>query len=286
MSNENRLTYLGSRIVEKVEEFVERAYSSAAKAVKVEVEVPKGFVRATNQPATNATKVGKSSAQSGVVGKVLPIVLSTVLPAGLAFAGWQINSNFVDSSLVDSNLVAVVLAGVGGLISRMIPLPFHEEVVQADSVPNNAPLLQSLRREDIKFQASVDDTAKAAFLSEIRDEVLKLGLDISDFEAKGKSKNAIDLNQNFGEWAQRFIMYAYASSDKRLQRICDAFVNQLETMGITVYDELVLNSEGKPDVPSPFRDYLFDARQGKDFTKVERPAIYSDRQVLAKGKVS
>lgn len=276
MSNENRLTYMGSRIVEKVEEVVERAYSSAAKAVKVEVEVPKGFVRATDQPATNATKVVNSSAQSGVIGKVLPIILSTVLPAGLAFVGLQFNSI----------LVAVVLAGVGGLISRMIPLPVHEEVLQADPVSNDAPPPQPLRREDIKFQAGVDDTAKVAFLSEIRDEVLKLGLDISDFETKAKSKNDIGLNQNFGEWAQRFIMYAHASPDKRLQRICDAFINQLETMDITVYDELILNSEGKPDVPSPFRDYLFDARQGQEFTKVERPAIYSDRQVLAKGKVS
>lgn len=285
MPNENRLTYLGSRTVEKVEEFVERAYSSAAKAVKVEIKVPKGFVRATDQPATNATKVGKSSAQSGVVGEVLPIVLSTVLPAGLAFAGWQINSNFVDSSLVDSNLVAVVLAGVGGLISRMIPLPFHEEVVQADSVPNDAPP-QPLRREDIKFRAVVDDSAKAAFLSEVRNEILKLGLDIYDFRENPPSAPDINLNRNFGEWAQRFIMYADASADKRLQRIRDAFVNQLEMMGITVYDELILNSEGTPDVPSPFRDYLFDARQGKDFTKVERPAIYSDEQILARGTVS
>lgn len=284
MSNENRLTYLGSRIVEKVEEFVERAYSSAAKAVKVEVEVPKGFVRATNQPATNATKVGKSSAQSGVVGEVLPIALSTFLPAGLAFAGWQVNSNFVDSSLVDSNLVAVVLAGIGGLISRMIPLPVHEEFVQADSVPDDAPLPQPLRHEDIKFRASFDDTAKAKFLAEVREEILKLGLDISDFEANTKSKHDIGLNQSFGEWAQRFIMYADASVDKKLQRIRDTFVSQLEMMGIKVYDELILDSKGKPAVP--YQSYLIDGRQDKEYTKVERPAIYSDRQILARGKVS
>lgn len=264
MSNENRLTYLGNRIVEKVEEFVDRAYSAAVKGFKVEVNVPKGFVRASNQTSDD---VPKSADQSDTFRKIL----STILPAGMAFVGWQF----------DSSVATLVLAGVGGLVGQMIPFPVQEKTTKSAE-----PTPQPLRREDIKFRPVVDDSAKLAFLSEVRDEILKLGLDISDFETKAKSKNDIGLNQNFGEWAQRFIMYAHASPDKRLQRICDAFINQLETMDITVYDELILNSEGKPDVPSPFRDYLFDARQGQEFTKVERPAIYSDRQVLAKGKVS
>ena len=262
MPNKNRLTYLGSRVVEKMNELIDRAYSSAVKGSKVEVNVPKGFVRASNQTSDD---VPKSEDQSDTFRKIL----STILPSGMAFVGWQF----------DSSVATLVLAGVSGLVSQMIPLPVQEKTTKSDE-----PTPQPLRREDIKFQAIVDDTAKAAFLAEVRAEILKLGLDISDFETDAKSKHDICLNQSFGEWAQNFIVHADASNDKRLQRIRDAFVGQLEMMGIEVYDELILDSTGKPAVP--FQDYLIDGRQGDEYTKVERPAIYSDRQILARGKVS
>lgn len=262
MPNENRLTYLGSRVVEKTNELIDRAYSAAVKGFKVEVNVPKGFVRASNQTADD---VQKSADQSDTFRKIL----SAILPAGLAFVGLQF----------DSNVATIVLAGLGGFISRIIPLPFQEETTESPE-----PTSQPLRREDIKFRSVVDDSAKLAFLSEVRDEVLKVGLDISDFETAMNSKHDICLNQSFGEWAQNFIVHADASNDKRLKRIRDAFVGQLEMMGIKVYDELIFDNTGKPAVP--FQDYLIDGRQGEEYTKVERPAIYSDRQILARGKVS
>lgn len=93
----------------------------------------------------------------------------------------------------------------------------------------------------------------------------------------------ITIDTKFGEWAQRFLMLANKSEDRAIARLGDELVTRLATMKIKVYDEPILNSEGKPDVP--FFDYLIDESNGEEYTEVVKPVIYSDRSLLARGEI-
>ena len=122
-------------------------------------------------------------------------------------------------------------------------------------------------------------------LERAKGDIDRLCADISLFEKRNKEKHDIQIDRNFGEWAQEFLMYADANpNDRQLQFLRDQFVARLAQMKIHVYDEVVLNSEGEPNTPHP--DYLIDSREGESYEKVIRPAIYSDRSLLARGKIT
>lgn len=93
----------------------------------------------------------------------------------------------------------------------------------------------------------------------------------------------VTMDRRFGEWVQSFLMRTRDTQDRAMARLHDSLLDRLDSMRIHVYEELTLNSSGEPDVP--FEDYLIDAREGEEYHEVLRPAVYSDRSLLARGKV-
>ncbi len=107
-----------------------------------------------------------------------------------------------------------------------------------------------------------------------------------DVQEKQKSNSMgydITVDTKFGEWAQRFLIIANKSEDRAIANLGDELVTRLATMKIIVYDEPLLNSQGKPDVP--FDDYLMDESSGEEYKEVVKPAIYSKSSLLARGEI-
>ena len=257
-------TYLGRAFREKVTELVNCAYASGVKSAIVKIQVPEGFIRENVREKIIAPPTPTTSMLKKIGAGIIPAVGATI------------------GGLFRSGILTAVLAGVGGVLSTLILTRKNENAEVAVSA---APAPQKLCREDIKFSTVADAEAEAKFTAKISGEIDNLAQQISDFERAANSRPDIGLNQSFGEWAQHFIMYADANpGDRKLQRLRDDFVTQLLTMKITVYDELILKADGTPD--TPLEGYVLYDPTIKIFTKVERPAIYSERQLLARGKIS
>ena len=262
-------------IEEKIMELVNRTYNNATKSVKVNVKVPEGFV---SEPVQESQVKALSNKKFEIIAKLASIIF----PAVLAFLGLVLQEEF----LLKSNAVVIFLAGVGGILGTFIPTFQNKNSAEDLSRASRPKLL----REDIKTQVVADDEAESKFLLEIRPEIETLVKNLSAVPNVEIVRNLQpdDLfRQSFGEWAQRFIIYADSQPDNRkIQRMRDDFIAELQLMGVIVYDELDLDAEGKPNVPRPVEDYLIFDPTIQNFTKLERPAIYSDNRIFVRGKIS
>lgn len=72
------------------------------------------------------------------------------------------------------------------------------------------------------------------------------------------------------QWIQKFYVYAVRHGEERsIQAMKEELTDLLASMGITVYDEIILNEMGLPDLPD--ENYYIDEREGENFTRVKRP---------------
>ena len=138
----------------------------------------------------------------------------------------------------------------------------------------------------LSLKLVTDENKIQNILDEARQSSAQLCQQISDFEDTARARHDIALDRKFGEWAQRLLIHCDKHPDDRnLQRLRNELIAVLAGMRIHVYDCVVLKEDGTPDVPLP--DYLIDnSPDRKTYTRVSRPAIYSDETVLARGEIS
>ena len=93
----------------------------------------------------------------------------------------------------------------------------------------------------------------------------------------------VTTDQKFGEWVQRYLVLCRTQNNPQMMRMAGELISRLASMKILVYAEVELNEDGKPDVPD--QEYLADARSGKEYTEVTRPAVYTKNGLLARGEI-
>ncbi len=235
--------------------------------------IPDGFVKIPSNPSKGKNNSIKSTASADKVKDAL----CTVLPAGLSALGLAFNAPAV---------AVVVMTGAGGIVSSFI---------QRTNIPNNT-ILSELHLENIDLERLTSDKVavhvtfnqkkKEELLAEAINKLEGLCSEISAYEEKNSKKSDVEINQEFGEWVQKFLIYADTNkADRKLYNLRIALINCLSSMNIHVYDQVQLKEDGTPDVP--IRDYLYDKRKNNEteYMEVSRPAIYSNRALLARGEI-
>ena len=125
---------------------------------------------------------------------------------------------------------------------------------------------------------------KEKVLEETKKQIDSLCSEIAGIEQRLNDTLDVRINKEFGQWVQNFLLYAAAHEDDRsLQNLRDSLIVLLANMHIQVYDEVQLNEKGKPDVPK--QGYLIDSRKGDEYTRVVKPAVYSDKSILVRGEI-
>ena len=137
MKNE-KTSLLGRSVGENVNAIIGRAFALAPQTVKVKLDVPKNFVRATGAASIDG---GRSEA-SGVIDKVLTVILPTAAVGIGQFLGTEV-------------FATVALAAAGGGLSAVI-----KGVLGAgdnsDGASTDNVKVERLKPEDIKVKISVD----------------------------------------------------------------------------------------------------------------------------------
>lgn len=101
--------------------------------------------------------------------------------------------------------------------------------------------------------------------------------------APASASGDIAYSRPLGEWVQRYLVRVERQGDlygiASAAELCAA----LEELGVHVYRDIEVDAAGAPVLP-PY-DYFADRREGSAFTRVTRPVVYSDRQLLARGEL-
>lgn len=253
-----KLGAFGRDVSESVADIIDHAYENAVQVVQAEITIPKGYMRIPDE--TVAFRKKTNTMQDN-----LCIALSAAIPAALTAAGVALNAPAV---------TVVLLAGGGGIAGTFIQKSSKAMPVDLDP----------LREEDISVRIVVDPEKLEGAKLESFKALENLERRVSSFESKAADVHDITLDRRFGEWIQQFMLYAdRRPDDQDVQSLLGMLMPRLAAMGIEVYDDVRLNDDGMPDVP--IQDYLFDNRKGEEYTEVVRPAIYSDKGILAKGEI-
>lgn len=285
MNGKNELSFWGRAVYDKTIKIIGRAFDDVGDAVHVKVNVPEDSFRIPNgqikrDSTVTAVPTPKTSSDKA---DLLSKALAVILPAGLVFIG----------NIAGANVhILAILAGIGGLIGSFIGNIFSDKAAPVESNEHSHEEIQAqrLKPEDIRVRFSAADDEKKKILSRYAQEIERLCQEISAFEIRSKRNYNVATDIYFGEWLQRFFIFAAKNpNDRKIQRLHDDLFAVLAPMGIKVYDDAALKegrlkADGTPDVP--VQEYLIDNRQGTNYNRVSRPAIYSDEQVLARGEIS
>jgi len=273
MGNQN-ITYgpLTQEISDAVNRIIIAAYENAVSAVVPSCTVPEGYVK-----IPDAVPDMKSDKTNPVdVEDIIKMALSAALPAGLAALVLALHAPAA---------AVAVMSGAGGVAGSFIQKAGNSQNLRLADPELQELNSEKLTADDIAVSLSVDPKKKKALIQESLNNLAKLYTEIASYEDKISKMHDISLDRSFGEWIQNFIMYVKRNpEDRKLQRMKDELIDRLEDMRIHVYDEVVLNDAGMPDVP--IRDYLLDNHKGSTYEKVVRPAVYSDKALLARGVIS
>lgn len=267
---ELKLGSLGRDVSEAVSEIVTQVIENADTLVNVRCDVPKGYVRIPDSAHKNA----HLSEPRDLSDKV-KLGLSAALPAGLTALA---------SAFSAPTAVVVILSGAGGIAGSFIQNTINADNMRISDLKLQELNLNELTAQDIAVRLKVDENKKQDLEKKVQKKINSLCLEIAEYETKANEKHDIAVDKAFGEWVQNFLVYADSNPDNRkLQLMRDELINRLARMKIHVYDEVVLDENGRPDIP--IQDYLIDSREGEDYQKVLRPAVYSDRSILARGEI-
>ncbi len=253
-----KLGAFGRDVSEAVEEIINHAYEDIESMVHAEPEIPKGYVKLPEETVTITKKPDTMQDK-------LCTALAAAIPAALTAAGAALNAPAV---------AVVLLAGGGGAAGAFIQK-------SNKAVPVN---LESLTSGDIPVHIVVDQEKLKNAKQESLKELERLKRRVGSFETKHNEMHDIAMDRGFGEWAQQFLVYAAKNpEDRELQALMGSFMQRLSAMGLQVYDEVRLKEDGTPDIP--IQHYLIDSKENGEYTEVVRPAIYSDKSLLARGEI-
>lgn len=241
--------YLSNQLADLLEELLEKAYKSAGGSMTARVEEESLEVRRTSAGDSRTDEL------LAIAGAMLPGVVC-------------IGSLLLQLSPLVTG-AATLVSCAGGLLAirKMKKAESTEKALSA--IPE-----VTLIPDDEKRRQAIDDSLQEAA------RILRY---VSRYEAEWDKGYDITVDRRFGEWAQRFLVQTADSDDRAMLRLHESLLNHLADMKIHVYDALVLNDDGTLNVP--YQDYLIDAREGETYREVVQPALYSDRGLLARGKV-
>lgn len=268
MNKEGRFGPLTQDISNAIHVILEKAYQNAETTVNVEYEIPEGFVRVPEETlATNSKGEVKSD-----MGEGIKTALSAALPACLTALAMAFNA---------PSVAVVLLSGAGGVAGSFIQNTWDGGTSQPELKNVD---LERLTEKDLCVKVKVNEERRKQFMADSTAEADRLCQEISAYEKRMSSRYDVSVDRAFGEWIQSFLLYADKNpEDRKLQRLKDMLMDRLAIMGVHVYDEVLLNQEGCPDVPYP--DYLIDRSAGGSYEAVDKPAVYTDRALLARGEI-
>lgn len=253
-----KLGAFGRDVSEAVEEIINHAYEDIESVVHAELTIPKGYVKLPDETVTITKKTNTMQDK-------LCTALAAAIPAAMTAVGAALNAPAV---------AVVLLAGGGGTTGAFIQKSNKATPVE----------LEPLTHENISAHIIVNQEKLKNAKQESLKKLERLKLRVGNFEAKHNEMHDISLDRGFGEWAQQFLVYAAKNpEDYELQALMGRFMQRLSAMGLQVYDEVRLKEDGTPDVP--IQHYLIDSKKGEEYTEVVRPAIYSDKSLLARGEI-
>lgn len=242
------------QLFELASEAMERAIVNGQASVTAKLDGAEAPQKCTAEPPGSGTGVLRAAACGLIPGAVCAVCVGAKLPAM-------------------ASVILTALGGVGGTALAHRLDRRRPSEAETETGPT----------EPLKAVAEVDE-AKAAQARRQKDEDLQKIVDHArEFEQSVSEAHDVTLDRKFGEWAQSFLILTAHSEDRSLLRLRNELLNRLACMKIHVYDELTLNEDGEPDVPYP--DYLIDAREDGQYHELVRPLLYSDKGILARGKV-
>lgn len=245
---------LSRQLCEEMETLLKNAYAGADASMTVRQADREEAAGASPETAeaVRGAKAWKGAAAAGAVLPGAACALGLLLKASPLLTG------------------AITLACCAGeLFALHRALELNAKPVEKVSVP--------------PARLALDEEARGRAWSRSREEMQRILEFVDRHEAERDRGYDVTMDRRFGEWVQSFLKNTRDCEDRALARMRDNLLDRLELMKINVYDELKFNAAGKPDVP--FEDYLIDAREGERYTELVQPAIYSDRCLLARGKV-
>lgn len=171
-----------------------------------------------------------------------------------------------------STIVTGIVMGISGVGSSLIfwrIFAAPAKIEHVDMALNAYVEIDRVKREEAKKRS--------------RNEMNQLIKYIEKYEREQAAGHDITVDRKFAEWVQKFCLFASQSDDRELYYLKESLLDRLACMDICVYDELILKEDGTPDVP--FDDYLIDAREDEIYHEIVCPLIYSNKGLLARGKV-
>lgn len=260
-------------IYNAVSEILTSTCNQSISIIDSSCSIPDGFVKIPS----NTPRSKELSANTNEVADMVKDALCAVLPAGLSALALAFNAPTV---------AVVVMTGAGGVASSFIQRTGNPSNMTFSELQLENIDLERLSPDKIGIHIEINQNKKQELLAEANSKLEKICSEISAYEEKNNSKADVEINQEFGEWVQKFLLFADSNpDDRKLQNIRSALISCLASMNISVYDEVQLRDDGTPDVP--IQDYLYDKRENSetDYKKVTRPAVYSKRALLARGEI-
>lgn len=259
-----KLGAFGREIRDDVLQIIELSQIDVEQYVQVDYEIPKHFSKTKKYSETDAKR--KEKAASDVMKSGLPETLGAVLATGIGIA-------------VFSSAPAVIICAGVGTMTGSVAGKLMQNLEKEEPAE-----VRSLQKKDIKLIRIPNEAVLEERKKELLERAEKINRKLAEHEQNVRNVHDIALDRGFGEWVQKFLVYAEKQEDnRRLQQLKDGLLDRLASMNLHVYDEVSLDENGKPDVP--IQDYLIDSRMGEAYTKVVKPAIYSDRDILARGEI-
>lgn len=271
-NGKDRLTgVFSNELRDRMYALISKAYSQAAEITDPECAVPEAGANAEKTQTASCPDERNASSPGGLAACLLPAAVAAV-------------STCVGGGLGAPLYVLVVLsaggAAIGAAVHRIISNRRDGVTRQKTDDQNESVGTPETVPEKPVSKANSRDKQ----LAQAKKEIDRLCESVAAYEKRNDERFDIGLDREFGDWVQRFLVYTEARPDDlKLQLLRDQLIVRLSRMKIRVYDEVVLNAEGKPDVPYP--DYLIDSRTGENYEKVTRPVVYSDRSLLARGEI-
>lgn len=269
---ELQLGSFGHDVLDEVNGIVTQVLEKADTIVSAECDIPEGYVRIPDKFPEKEMRLRESTDRTDKV----KMALSAVLPAGLTALASAFNAPAA---------VVVILSGAGGVAGSFIQNTADVHSMRMSDLDLQELNLDQLTVSDIRVRTVVDEQKKQDLKDAAQGKIDLLCSEIVEYETKMNDRHDIAVDKTFGEWVQGFLMYADSRpDDRRLQLMRDELINRLARMKIHVYDEIVLDKDGRPNVP--IQDYLIDSREGEGYEKLLKPAVYSDRSLLARGEIA
>ena len=270
----DNLSPLAQDANDAIKRTIENAYQNAQRAVFVDYEIPEGFIRI---PKENVRAENRLAKKADGVNSGIKVALSAALPASLTALALAFQAPAV---------AVVILSSAGGIIDSFIQPAGKSDMKLSDlsELQLETLSLEKLTKEDVRVTLETDGDKLEEAKRKSMEEADKLCRELSDFEETMRQRHDVAVDRTFGEWVQRFLIYVQDhSEDRELQIMKSTLIDRLEDMNISVYDELELDKDGHPAVPFPA--CLIDKSDGNGYEVVTKPAVYSDRQILARGVI-